>query len=152
VFWKRKKKVVGFTCGAFDMFHAGHVLMLQECKLHCDVLVVGVQEDPSIDRPQKNTPVMTYTERLTMVRAIRCVDEIMPYGTEAELYDILKTMPIDVRILGADWKGKEFTGQDLPVPIIFNTRDHGYSTSSLRKRVYDAEVKKHQLDPTEDIK
>jgi glycerol-3-phosphate cytidylyltransferase len=150
--WNRKKKVVGFTCGAFDLLHAGHILMLQECKLYCDVLIVGVQEDPSLDRPQKNAPVMTYTERLTMIRAIRCVDEIVPYGTEAELYEILKMMPIDIRILGIDWKGKEFTGHDLSLEVVFNTRDHGYSTSSLRKRVYDAEVKIRNDSFPEDAK
>lgn len=142
MFCKRKKKVVGFTCGAFDLLHAGHALMLEECKEHCDYLIVGVQDDPSFDRPEKNRPVMTYDERIIMVEAMKAVDDVVTYSTEADLVELLKSINPDVRIIGADWKGKKYTGHDLPIKVVFNTRDHGYSTSSLRKRVYDAEFAK----------
>lgn len=142
MFCKRKKKVVGFTCGAFDLLHAGHALMLEECKKYCDYLVVGVQDDPSLDRPEKNRPVMTYDERIIMVEAMKAVDDVVTYSTEADLVELLKSINPDVRIIGADWKGKKYTGHDLPIKVVFNTRDHGYSTSSLRKRVYDAELAK----------
>ena len=132
----------GFTCGAFDLLHAGHALMLKECKEHCDYLIVGLQRDPNIDRPRKNKPVQTYEERDIMIRSIRWVDEVVYYDTEDQLLEILKSTDIDVRIIGADWKGKEYTGFELGIPVVFNSRDHGYSTSSLRKRVYEAEGNK----------
>ena len=140
------KIIKGFTCGAFDLLHAGHALMLEECKIHCDYLIVGLQRDPSVDRPDKNKPVQEYKERDIMVKAIRWVDEVLYYDTEENLYDILKNTDIDVRIVGADWKGKSFTGHDLPIRVVFNSRGHGYSTSSLRSRVYHAEVTKRQQD------
>ena len=140
------KIIKGFTCGAFDLLHAGHALMLEECKIHCDYLIVGLQRDPSVDRPAKNKPVQEYKERDIMVKAIRWVDEVLYYDTEENLYDILKNTDIDVRIVGADWKGKSFTGHDLPIRVVFNSRGHGYSTSSLRSRVYHAEVTKRQQD------
>lgn len=137
------KRVVGFTCGAFDLLHAGHALMLKEAKDHCNYLIVGVQEDPSLDRPNKNKPVQDYEERKIMVQSIRYVDEIVTYSTEKELYSLLKTLQPDVRIIGADWKGKPFTGYDLPIKVAFNSRDHGYSTSELRQRVHWAEMHKN---------
>ncbi len=140
MFWKKKK--VGFTCGAFDLLHAGHALMLEECKAHCNFLIVGVQYDPSYDRPLKNSPIMTYEERLIMVRSIKAVDDVVTYSTEAELVDLLEWLKPDVRIIGADWQGKKYTGYDLPIDVVFNSRDHGYSTSSLRRRVYEAELLK----------
>ena len=136
------KKVVGFTCGAFDILHAGHAMMLKEAKESCDYLIVGVQGDPSIDRPGKNSPVQTYTERQTMVSAIKWVDEIVLYNTEAELLELLKKLQPDVRIIGADWKGKPYTGYNLPMKVVFNSRDHGYSTSELRQRIMTAELNK----------
>ena len=137
-----KNKTVGFTCGAFDLLHAGHAMMLEECKEHCDYLIVGLQYDPSIDRPEKNRPVQTYQERYTMVSAIKYVDEIVLYETERDLYALLVELQPDVRIVGAHWKGKQFTGADLPIKCVFNSRDHGYSTSDLRKRVFIAESAK----------
>ena len=133
---------VGFTCGAFDLLHAGHALMLKECKQYCDFLIVGLQRDPSIDRPEKNRPVQSYEERNEMINSIKWVDYVVYYDTESDLYNLLSTLNIDVRILGADWQGKKFTGHDLDMKVVFNTRDHGYSTSDLRKRVYDAELHK----------
>ena len=136
----------GFTCGAFDLLHAGHALMLKECKDHCDYLVVGLQRDPSVDRKNKNKPVQDYEERDIMIRSIKWVDEVVYYDTEEDLYELLKSIDIDVRIVGADWQGKPFTGHDLPINVVFNSRDHGYSTSSLRERVYQAELIKRQKD------
>lgn len=133
---------IGFTCGSFDLLHAGHVLMLQEAKSHCDRLVVGLQSDPTIDRPEKNKPIMTLDERLTMLKSIKWVDDICIYNTEAELISLLKTLKPDVRILGMDWKGMQFTGYELPIRVVFNSRDHNYSTSSLRERVMSAEFEK----------
>ncbi len=134
----------GFTCGAFDLCHAGHMLMFKECKDHCDYLVVGLHSDPTIDRPEKNKPIQTLEERKVQLESIRYIDEIIIYDTEKELHDFLSKNPlnIDVRIIGADWKGKNFTGSDLPMKVEFNSRAHSYSTSSLRKRVVEAEAKK----------
>ena len=134
--------VVGFTCGAFDLLHAGHALMLEECKNHCDYLIVGLQKDPSIDRKNKNKPVQDYKERDIMIKSIRWIDKVVYYDTEYDLYKLLKDLAPDIRIVGADWKGKKFTGHDLPIKVIFNSRDHSYSTSSLRERVYQAEINK----------
>ena len=114
--------------------------MLEECKGYCDWLVVGLQSDPSLDRPEKNKPVQSFEERLIMLRAIKWVDEVVFYDTEEELYDLLASTLPDVRIVGADWKGKEFTGHDLDIKVAYNSRDHGYSTSSLRRRVFNAEL------------
>ena len=136
------KKKIGFTCGSFDLLHAGHAMMLEEAKSYCDYLVVAIQSDPTLDRKTKNKPVQSYEERITMLRAIRYVDEITYYDTENDLYELLKRIKPDVRVIGADWKGKEYTGHDLDIPVVFNSRNHGYSTSELRRRVYEAELKK----------
>ena len=138
---KNSTSVVGFTCGAFDLLHTGHALMLEECKEHCDYLIVGVQSDPSLDRSTKNRPIQDWDERITMVKSIRWVDEIITYDTEADLRSLLIRINPDVRIVGADWKGREFTGHDLPIRVVFNRREHGYSTSNLRERVYQQEVR-----------
>ena len=113
--------------------------MLEEAKSRCNYLIVGVQSDPSIDRPDKNKPIQSYEERLTMVKAIKFIDEVVTYDTEADLITLLRCINPDVRILGADWEGKQFTGYDLPIECYFNKRDHAWSSSNLRKRVYDAE-------------
>ena len=138
----KKDKIIGITFGSFDLCHYGHVLMFKECKQYCNYLIVGVQSDPSIDRPDKNSPIQSHEERLGLVSSIKFVDEVKPYDTESDLVDILKEVNPDVRILGADHKGTEFTGKDLPIKYVFNSRDHGYSTSELRKRVVDSEKKK----------
>lgn len=132
----------GFTCGSFDLLHAGHAMMLEEAKLYCDYLIVAIQSDPSLDRESKNKPVQSYEERITMLKAIRYVDEVTYYDTEHDLYELLKRIKPDVRIIGVDWKGKEYTGHDLPIEVVFNSRNHGYSSSDLRRRVYEAELKK----------
>ena len=133
---------VGFTCSTFDLFHAGHVIMLEEAKKQCDYLIVGLQTDPTIDRPQKNKPVQSVFERFVQLDACRHVDQIIVYATEKELRDILLSYPIDVRILGQEYEGKQFTGNDLDIPCYFNKRRHSFSTSELRQRVIDAESKK----------
>jgi len=130
---------VGFTCGTFDLCHYGHVLMFQEAKESCDYLIVGVQTDPTIDRPRKNKPIQSIEERFGQVSAIKYVDDVVIYETEAELLDILKRLSPDIRFVGADWKGQEFTGHDLPgIKIVFNSRNHKYSSTALRKAVAKA--------------
>ena len=138
----KKDKIVGITFGSFDLCHFGHALMFEECKEYCDYLIVGVQSDPSIDRPEKNRPIQSHKERMGIVSSLKFVDEIIPYDTEADLIEILKKVKPDVRILGADHKYKPFTGHELSIKCIFNSRDHGYSTSELRKRVFEAEKEK----------
>ena len=141
----RDGKKVGFTAGAFDLCHAGHMLMFEEARQQCDYLIVGLHSDPTLDRPDtKNKPIMSVEEREIILRGIKYIDEIVKYDTEADLYKLLKEnkLGIDVRILGVEYNGKPFTGHDLPLPVYFNSRDHGYSTTELRKRVYEAEAAK----------
>ena len=131
--------IVGFTASAFDLLHAGHVQMLREAKENCDYLLVGLQTDPTLDRTDKNPPVQTIVERYTQLKGIEYVDEIIPYGTEQDLEDILTMYHINVRIIGEEYRDKEFTGKDicerLGIDIHFNKRNHRFSTSDLRKRV-----------------
>ncbi len=141
----RDGKKVGFTAGAFDLCHAGHMLMFKEAKTVCDYFIVALHSDPTIDRPDtKNKPIMSIEERKIILEGIKYIDEIITYDTEADLLKILSenTLGVDVRILGAEYKDKQFTGRDLPLPVYFNSRDHGFSTTELRKRVYEAEAKK----------
>ncbi len=135
---------IGFTCGAFDVCHAGHMIMFKECKEYCDYLIVGLHTDPTIDRQEKNKPVQSLEERTIQLEAVKYIDKIILYDTEKDLYEILSKNPynIDVRIIGADWKGKPFTGHDLPLTTIFNSRNHPYSSSDLRKRIAEAENRK----------
>jgi len=134
---------VGFTCSTFDLFHAGHVMMLKEARTQCDYLIVGLQIDPTIDRPGiKNKPVQTVLERFIQVQACKFVDEIIPYATEKELMDILTSYPIDVRIIGEEYRDKQFTGFNLPISVYFNSRQHSFSTTELRQRVLDIEKAK----------
>jgi glycerol-3-phosphate cytidylyltransferase len=132
---------VGFTCSTFDLFHAGHVMMLQEARTQCDYLIVGLQTDPTIDRPEKNKPVQTLLERFIQLKACKYVDEIVPYSTEKELMDILTSFPIDVRIVGEEYRDKQFTGYNLPLAVYFNSRQHSFSTTELRQRVLQANNK-----------
>jgi len=144
---KAKGMKVGIVFSTFDLLHAGHIAMLAEVKNHCDYLIAGLQTDPTIDRPDtKNKPIQSIVERQICLSATRYVDEIVVYQTEKDLEDILLTLPIDVRILGVEYEGKEFTGRDIcferGIAIVFNSRDHSFSSSSLRKRVVQAEVQK----------
>jgi glycerol-3-phosphate cytidylyltransferase len=129
----------GFTCSTFDLFHAGHIMMLKEARTQCDYLIVGLQTDPTIDRPYKNKPVQSVFERFVQLQGCRYVDEIVAYATEKELKDILLSYPIDVRILGAEYYNKSFTGSDIEMKFYFNERKHSFSTTELRQRVVDAE-------------
>jgi glycerol-3-phosphate cytidylyltransferase len=137
---------IGFTASQFDMLHAGHIAMLSEAKNHCDYLIAGLQNNASWDRPEKNAPIQSIVERQIQLAATRYVDEIVVYNTEKDLEDILLTLPIDVRILGVEYQDKEFTGKDIcnkrNIKLIFNSRDHSFSSSSLRKRVAEAESQK----------
>ena len=134
----------GFTCGTFDLCHAGHMLMFKECKNFCDYLIVGLEVDPSIDRPDKNKPIQTLDERRIQLEGIRYIDKIIIYHNERELYEILSKneYAINIRIVGSDWKDKPFTGHDLTLPVVFNSRSHSYSSSDLRKRIFESESKK----------
>ena len=135
--------IIGFTCSTFDLFHVGHVAMLEEAKKQCDWLIVGIQSDPTIDRPQKNKPVQDLIERQLQVRACKFVDEIIVYNTEKELSTLLQMLPIDVRILGEEYRNKEYTGRNLSkMRHYFNKRDHDYSSSELRKRILETEKNK----------
>lgn len=128
----------GFTCGALDLLHAGHLLMLKECRDQCDYLIVGLHTDPTLDRPWKNKPIETVEERKIRLEGCKYVDEIVLYDTEADLVNLLKELKPDVRFVGADWKDKHFTGDDLDIKVIFNPRDHDFSSSNLRMRIKNA--------------
>lgn len=129
---------IGFTCSSFDLLHAGHVQMLRDAKEQCDYLIVGLQMNPAADRPkEKNPPIQSIVERYTQLKAVSYVNEIIPYSTERDLEDILELYTIHVRILGEEYRDKEFTGKDIcrkrDVELFFNKRDHRFSTSGLRK-------------------
>jgi glycerol-3-phosphate cytidylyltransferase len=150
---KAEGKRIGITFSTFDMLHAGHIAMLSEAKNHCDYLIAGLQTDPTIDRPDtKNHPVQSVVERQIQLAACRYVDEIVVYQTEKDLEDILLTLPLDVRILGIEYEDKNFTGRSecaaRGIEIVFNRRDHSFSSSSLRKRVIAAETLKALKDGT----
>ena len=131
---------IGFTCSTFDLFHAGHIMMLKEARTQCDYLIVGMQTDPTIDRDWKNKPIQSVFERFTQLQACKYVDEVIPYATEKELIDILCSYPINVRIIGEEYKDQQFTGYELPMAVYFNTRRHSFSTTELRKRVAEAKT------------
>lgn len=128
-------KITGFTCGTFDLLHAGHVTMLKEIREQCDYLIVGLQTDPTIDRKDKHKPIETIEERMIRLQGCKYVDKIIVYETELDLYNILKELNPGVRFLGIDWKGQRFTGDDLPSFIIYNSRNHNYSSSNLINRI-----------------
>ena len=132
-------KKIGFTCSSFDLLHCGHCIMLEDCKNQCEILIVGLQTDPTLDRKSKNKPVQEFEERNIMIHSIKYVDEVIKYETEEDLLELLKELNPDVRIIGTDWKGKPFTGNELPIEMYWHTRDHSWSTSNLRKRVYEQE-------------
>jgi len=125
----------GITASTFDLLHAGHILMLKEAKSVCDYLIVALQVDPTIDRPEKNKPIQSYYERWVQVSAVKYVDEIIPYATEEELRTILQNYDIDIRILGDEYYDRYFTGNDLQMEYHYNKRTHGYSSTELRNRI-----------------
>ncbi len=137
---------IGITFSAFDLLHAGHIKMLEEARRQCDYLIVGLQTDPTLDRPEKNHPTQTVVERYIQLKGCKFVDEIVPYATEQDLEDILRSFKIDVRIIGDEYREKQFTGReycvDKGIEFYFNTRDHRFSSSSLRKEVAEKELKR----------
>jgi glycerol-3-phosphate cytidylyltransferase len=144
---KADGKRIGITFSTFDMLHAGHIAMLSEAKNHCDYLIAGLQTDPTIDRPDtKNHPVQSVVERQIQLAACRYVDEVVVYQTEQDLIDLLLILPVDVRILGVEYCDKDFTGRDegsrRGIELVFNGRDHSFSSSSLRRRVAAAEIER----------
>ena len=143
---KDKGLKIGITVSTFDLLHAGHIAMLAEARNHCDYLIAGLQTDPTIDRPDtKNKPVQSIVERQIQLASCRFVDEVVVYQTEQDLIDLLLILPIDVRILGVEYKDRDFTGKAecirRNIGLVFNGRDHSFSSSSLRKRVADAQSK-----------
>lgn len=145
---KEKGLIIGITFSQFDLLHAGHIAMLSEAKNHCDYLIAGLQNNAQWDRPEKNEPIQSIVERQISLSAVRTVDEIVIYNTEKDLADILLTLPIDVRILGIEYADKNFSGKEIcekrNIKIIYNGRDHSFSSSSLRKRILEAEQQKQK--------
>jgi len=135
--------IVGFTASSFDLFHSGHVAMLKEAKANCEYMIVGMQTDPTIDRPEKNKPIQSVFERYVQLEGCKYIDEIIPYETEKDLEDIFLTYKIDVRFIGEEYKDKEFTAKQLCVDknikIHYNKRQHSFSTTNLRKRIKESE-------------
>ena len=126
---------VGFTCSCFDLLHDGHILMLKDAKEQCDKLIVGLQTDPTIDRPEKNKPIQSYEERYIQLEAVKYVDDIVKYKTEEDLYQLLKLMRPNIRILGSDYLTKDdYTGCQYNIPIYYHERNHNYSSTNLRKK------------------
>ena len=125
---------IGFACGIFDLYHPGHVLMLEECKKHCDHLIVALNSAKNLS-DEKNPPIFTLEERKMILASTKFVDEILTYNSEEELLSLLRSKKIDVRFLGEDYKTKPITGNDLNIPIHYINRDHGYSTSTLIKKI-----------------
>lgn len=146
---KEEGKIIGITFSTFDLLHAGHIAMLSEAKNHCDYLIAGLQTDPTIDRPDtKNAPVQSIVERQIQLAACRYVDEVVIYSTEQDLVDLLLILPVNVRILGVEYRDTEFSGHDAcgkrGINLVFNDRDHSFSSSNLRRRVAQAEQERTQ--------
>lgn len=135
---------VGFTASTFDLLHAGHIAMLSEAKTVCNYLIAGLHVNPNIEREEKNLPVQTLVERYTQLKAVSYVDEIIPYESENDLMDILKMYPINIRIIGEEYRDKDFTGKNLDMEIYYNKRRHDFSSSLLRKRVVVTELEKSE--------
>jgi len=125
--------MIGFTCGAFDLLHAGHVVMFKEAKANCKYLIVGLQTDPSIDRQEKNKPVQSIYERYVQLKAVKYIDEVIPYDTEKSLLDLLNSIHIDIRFIGEDYTDRHFTGKGIH-EVYYTSRKHSFSTTELRSR------------------
>jgi glycerol-3-phosphate cytidylyltransferase len=143
---KIENKIIGITCSTFDLLHTGHIIMLEECKKYCDFLICALQVDPTIDRPEKNKPIQSLVERYIQLDAVKHVDKIIPYSTEEELETLFSALDLDVRIIGEDYKNQDFTAKEVclkrGIKVIYNRRDHHFSTSSLREEIYKQESKK----------
>ena len=142
----KQNRIVGITCSTFDLLHAGHVIMLEECKKYCDYLICALQVDPTIDRPEKNKPIQSLVERYLQLDAVSHVDKIIPYNTEEELITIFSSLDLDVRIIGEEYKDSDFTAKNIclkrGIKLVYNKRDHDFSSSSLRERIYEQESNK----------
>ena len=142
----KQNRVIGITCSTFDLLHAGHIIMLEECKKYCDYLICALQVDPSTDRPEKNKPTQSLVERYIQLESVSHVDKIIPYNNEEELLTIFASLDLDVRILGEEYKDKKFTGKEIcqkrGIKLVYNKRDHDFSTTSLRERIYQQESNK----------
>jgi len=140
---EKNKKIIGITCSTFDLLHTGHIIMLEECKKYCDYLICALQVDPTIDRPNKNKPIQSLVERYIQLDAVSYVDKIIPYVTEQDLEEIFESLDLDVRIIGEDYRNQSFTGKEIcnkrNIKLIYNKRDHKFSTSSLRDKIYKEE-------------
>ena len=140
----------GITFSAFDLLHAGHIKMLEEAKLNCDYLIVGLQTDPTLDRPEKNKPTQTVVERYIQLKGCKFVDEIVPYATEQDLEDVLQSFLIDVRFVGDEYIERDFTGrkycEEKGITLFYNSRNHRFSSSGLRREVYQIELSKEKAN------
>jgi glycerol-3-phosphate cytidylyltransferase len=147
---ERSKKIIGITCSTFDLLHPGHIIMLEECKRNCDYLICALQNDPTIDREDKNKPIQSLVERYLQLDSVKYVDKIIPYNTEDELEELFSSLDLDVRIIGEDYKDKNYTAKDIcqrrGIRIVYNKRDHNHSTSNLRKKIYEVESKKRFIN------
>lgn len=143
---ENKNKIIGITCSTFDLLHTGHIIMLEECKKHCDFLICALQVDPTIDRKEKNKPIQSLVERYIQLDAVKFVDKIIPYSTEQELLTIFSSLDLDVRIIGEEYKDKDFTAKDVcrkrGIKLVYNKREHDFSTTNLRERIYKEESNK----------
>jgi glycerol-3-phosphate cytidylyltransferase len=152
---KDEGKRIGIVASQFDLLHSGHVVMLSEARSHCDYLIAALQNNASLDRPEKNAPIQSIVERQISLSAVRFVDEIVVYNSEKDLEDILLTLPIDVRILGVEYCDRDFTGRQIceqrGIELVFNSRDHSFSSSSLRRRVVEAAGSKNTDGKNADI-
>ncbi len=137
------KKIIGITCSTFDLLHTGHIIMLEECKKYCDYLICALQVDPTIDRPNKNKPIQSLVERYIQLDAVSYVDKIIPYVTEQDLEELFESLDLDVRIIGEDHRNLNFTAKEIcnkrNIKLIYNKRDHKFSTSGLRNKIYNEE-------------
>lgn len=142
----KQKRTIGITCSTFDLLHAGHIIMLEECKKYCDYLICALQVDPTFDRPEKNKPIQTLVERYLQLDAVKFVDKIIPYSTEKELMTIFSSLDLDVRIIGEEYKDQDFTAKNIcqkrGIKFVYNKREHNFSTTNLRKLVYEQESTK----------
>jgi glycerol-3-phosphate cytidylyltransferase len=143
-------RTIGITCSTFDLLHSGHIIMLEECKKYCDYLICALQVDPTIDRPEKNKPIQSLVERYIQLDAVSHVDKIIPYNTEEELITIFSSLDLNVRIIGEEYKNKEFTGKEIcqkrNISMVYNKREHDFSSSNLRERIYTQELNKRSVN------
>lgn len=139
----KTRKIIGITCSTFDLLHTGHIIMLEECKKYCDYLICALQVDPTIDRPNKNKPIQSLVERYIQLEAVSYVDKIIPYVTEQDLEEIFESLDLDVRIIGEDYRNSNFSAKEIcnkrNIKLIYNKRDHKFSTTGLRNKIYKAE-------------